>query len=257
MRKKATIMTTKRRNVFSQLYASILINAIYAMKNYPITLLNTLLAPLSILIVITLISKGTLLGVSIEGALMASMVASGMSIQGDLSHLKNDFKLQDMVVSSPTSSAVYMLGMAISEVIYSLPAFIVLTILAALFIHTTVTGYFILLTVIVLMFIFSISLGFIISTFSTDVMQNWAFSGILSTLLTTIPPIYYTITYIPLPFRYIAYISPTTYAAEIVQNAIGALPLSLTSLALDWAVVLGISLCLLFLAVKKSRWREV
>jgi ABC-2 type transport system permease protein len=249
-------MATRKRNVFSQVYASVLLNAIYAMLNYPITLVNTLMAPLSILIIIALVSHGALLDVSIEGALIASMVASGISIQGDLSHLKNDFKLQDMIVSSPTSAAIYMAGMALSEIVYSLPAFIVLTLLAALFIHTTLLGYLTIFVILILMFIFSISLGFIISTFSSDVMQNWAFSGILSTLLTTIPPIYYTITYIPLPYRYIAYISPTTYAAEIVQNAIGALPLSPAALALDWMVIIGISAVLLFLAVKKNRWRE-
>ena len=249
-------MATRKRNVFSQVYASVLLNAIYAMLNYPITLVNTLMAPLSILIIIALVSHGTLLDVSIEGALIASMVASGISIQGDLSHLKNDFKLQDMIVSSPTSAAIYMAGMALSEIVYSLPAFVVLTALAALFIHTSLLGYLTIFVILILMFIFSISLGFIISTFSSDVMQNWAFSGILSTLLTTIPPIYYTITYIPLPYRYIAYISPTTYAAEIVQNAIGALPLSPAALALDWMVIIGISAVLLFLAVKKNRWRE-
>ncbi len=249
-------MATRKRNVFSQVYASVLLNAIYAMLNYPITLVNTLMAPLSILIIIALVSHGALLDVSIEGALIASMVASGISIQGDLSHLKNDFKLQDMIVSSPTSAAIYMAGMALSEIVYSLPAFVVLTALAALFIHTSLLGYLTIFVILILMFIFSISLGFIISTFSSDVMQNWAFSGILSTLLTTIPPIYYTITYIPLPYRYIAYISPTTYAAEIVQNAIGALPLSPAALALDWMVIIGISTVLLFLAVKKNRWRE-
>ena len=31
-----------------------------------------------------------------------TMFSSGTSLQSDLSHLKNDFKLQDMVVGSPT-----------------------------------------------------------------------------------------------------------------------------------------------------------
>ncbi|MEM3212273.1 MAG: hypothetical protein QXR85_03110, partial [Candidatus Micrarchaeaceae archaeon] len=75
------------RNVFSQLYASILVNAIYAMKNYPVMLVNTLLAPLSILVIITFVSHGSLLDVGIMGALINTMMASGISLQGDLSHL--------------------------------------------------------------------------------------------------------------------------------------------------------------------------
>lgn len=244
-------------NKLSQLYASVLVNAIYSMKNYPITLVNTLLSPLSILIIITLVSHGALLDISVTGALIMAMVTSGIGLQADLSHLKNDFKVQDMVVSSPTTPFIYMLGMAISEIVFSIPALIVLVILAVLFVKATFLGAVVIFGVMALMFVFSIALGFFMSTFSTDVVQNYAFIGILSLFLTTIPPVYYPITYIPLPYRYIAYLSPTTYAAEIAQNAIGHLPLSPIMLAIDWIVVIAIAIVLLYLSIRKSRWREV
>ena len=245
-----------KRSTGSQIYASILVNAIYAMRNYPITFVSTLLAPVSILIVITLVSNGALLSVGVEGALITAMVTSGIGLQGDLSHLKNDFKLQDMVVSSPTTAFVYMLGMAISEIVYSLPAIVVLAILAILFIKTTIIGWIILLIILAIMFAFSIALGFLLSTFTSDIVQNWAFAGILSTILTTIPPIYYTINYIPAAFRPIAYLSPTTYAAELAQNAIGALQLSPLNIAVDWVMIIGIAIVLFYLSMKKSQWRE-
>ncbi|HIH50417.1 MAG: ABC transporter permease [Candidatus Micrarchaeaceae archaeon] len=244
------------RSKLSQLWASVLINAIYSMENYPITLVNTFMAPLSILIIITLVSHGTLLSVGLSGALIMTMVTSGIGLQADLSHLKNDFKVQDMVVSSPTSAFMYMLGMAVSEVIFSLPAIIILTILAVLFIKVTIIGAIVIFAVMALMFSFSIALGFFLSTYSTDIVQNYAFMGILSIFLTTIPPVYYPITYIPLPYRYIAYLSPTTYAAEIIQSAIGYLQLSTLTLAVDWAVVIAVAAVLLTLSIKKSRWRE-
>ncbi|MEM0150040.1 MAG: ABC transporter permease [Candidatus Micrarchaeaceae archaeon] len=245
------------RNVFSQLYASILINAIYAMKNYPIMLVNTLLAPLSILVIITFVSHGSLLDVGIMGALINTMMSSGISLQGDLSHLKNDFKLQDMVVSSPTSAFIYIFGMAISELVYSVPAIVTILILASLFVKMTVIGALSSFVALSLVFTFSIALGFTLSTFTSDVMQSWAFSGIISTLFSTIPPVYYPITYIPMPYRYLAYISPTTYAAEIVQNAIGFVHLAASNLAIDWAVLIAISIVLVAISAKKSRWREV
>lgn len=246
-----------KKNIIGQVYSSILVNAIYAMKNYPITLISTLLAPLSIMIVITLVSNGALLGVAILGALIASMVTAGTSLQGDLSHLKNDFRMQDMVVSSPTTAFVYLFGMAISEIVYALPALIALSILAVLFVPTSAVGAITIIVVLALIFSFSVALGFLLSTFSSDIMQNWAFAGIMSTLLTTIPPIYYPITLIPLPFRYIAYLSPTTYAAEIVQNAIGALQLTPSALVLDWIVLIVISSIIFIIAIKKNRWREI
>ncbi len=246
----------KKASRLSQLYASILINAIYSMENYPVTLVNTLLAPLSILIIIVLVSHGALLNISIAGALIMAMVTSGIGLQADLSHLKNDFKVQEMIVSSPTSAFIYMLGMAISEIIFSLPAIIILAVLAVLFIKATIIGAIIIFAVMALMFTFSIALGFFLSTYSTDIVQNYAFIGILSIFLTTIPPVYYPITYIPLPWRYIAYLSPTTYAAEIVQSAIGAVQFSNGMLAIDWIVIVALAAILLAISIKKSKWRE-
>lgn len=255
MMRKVAKMSGK--SIFSQILASILVNAIYAMKNYPVMIINALLAPLSILFIITFVSRGALVGVGIEGALMMSMISSGIGLQGDLSHLKNDFKLQDMVVTSQTKSSTYLAGMGISEIVYSLPVIVILVILAAIYIHPSVLQALAIIAVMALMFVFSIVLGFILSTYTSDVMQSWGFSGIISVLLSTIPPVYYPITYIPMPFQYIAYLSPTTYGAEIVQSATGFLSISTLNLYVDWFVIVAVTVILIVLAKKKARWREV
>jgi ABC-2 type transport system permease protein len=244
------------RSKFSQVMASVYINAVYAMENYPIMLVNTLLAPFSILIVITLVSHGELIQVGIEGALIMVTLSGGMSLQGDLSHLKNDMKLQDMVVSSPTSSFLYVVGMGISEIIYVSPVLLILAILSAVYIHPTLAQTAVIAAVIGIMFIFSITIGFLLSTFTSDVVQSWGFAGIVSTLLSTIPPVYYPISYIPQPLQYIAYISPTTYAAEIIQNAIGFISLTEANLIIDWVVIVLVCVVMLAVAYKKARWRE-
>ena len=240
-----------------EVLASVLVNSIYEMKNYPVVLLNTVLAPLSFLIVITFVSRGQLIGEAIEGGFIMSMFQSGMSLQGDLSHLKNDFKLQDMVVSSPTSPGAYVTGMALGEIIYSLPALAVLTVLAAVYIHPGVFESLELLGVFLLMFLGSVAMGFTLSTFSSDIVQSFAFSGLISTLFTTLPPVYYPITYIPLPFRYLAYLSPTTYAGEIAQSTTGLLQVSAVSVALAWVVLAAVTIVFGVIAVTKARWREV
>ena len=234
-----------------------LVNSIYAMKNYPVVLINTVLSPISFLIVVNFVSKGGLLDQAIEGAFIMSMFSNGMGLQADLSHLKNDFKLQDMVVSSPTTPGVYVLGMAISEIVYSIPALITLVVLLGVFVHPTILQALDLLGVMALMFSASVTIGFTLSTFSSDVVQSFAFSGLISTLFSTLPPVYYPITYIPLPFRYLAYLSPTTYAAEIAQSTTGLLQIPATLFALDWLVLIGITVILVWISVKKSRWREV
>ncbi|MEM0135452.1 MAG: ABC transporter permease [Thermoplasmatales archaeon] len=249
-------MRTKKR-IGSQIMASILVNSIYAMINYPVVLINTLLAPLAILAVVTFASKGVLLPVAAVGALIMNMVSSGTSLQQDLSHLKNDMRLQDMIVSSPTSSFVYIIGMALSEIVYSIPTLIFLIILNVIFVKITVVGGFILFLDMATIFTFSISLGFFLSTFTSDIIQSWGFSGILSPLLTTIPPVYYPISYIPFPYRYLAYLSPTTYASEIAQSQTGYYTLGPSGFAIAWIVLIAITAVLTYLALKRSRWREV
>jgi ABC-2 type transport system permease protein len=240
-----------------QVIASVLVNAIYAMKNYPVVLLNTVLAPISFLLIVNFVSRGTLLSQAIEGAFIMSMFSSGMGLQADLSHLKNDFKIQDMVVSSPASPAAYVLGMALSEIVYSIPALIALTVLMAVYVQPGAVEALELTAVILMMFTTSVTLGFTLSTFSSDIVQSFAFSGLISTLFTTLPPVYYPITYIPLPFRYLAYLSPTTYAAEIAQSATGLLQTSELSIVLAWVVLAAVTTVFAVIAVTKARWREV
>jgi ABC-2 type transport system permease protein len=245
-----------KHNKISQILASVLVNAIYAMENYPIMLVNALLAPFSILIVIVLVSHGGLIKVGIEGALIMTTISAGIGLQGDLSHLKNDMKLQDMIVSSPTSSFTYLTGMGASELIFAAPVMVLLAILAAIYIHPTLIQTAIIVGVMIVTFVFSIVLGFVLSTLTSDVVQSWGFTGIVSVLLSTIPPVYYPLSYIPKPFQYLAYISPTTYAAEIVQNAIGYISISRLNLVVDWIVLIAVCAALIVISYKKARWRE-
>jgi ABC-2 type transport system permease protein len=248
------IASVKKR--LNQIAAGILVNAIYEMKNYPIVLINTVLSPLSFLILIVFVSRGSLLGYAIIGGFIMSMFSNGIALQGDLSHLKNDFKLQEMVVSSPASAGTYVTGMALSELIYSSPALAVLVVLAAIYLHAPFPQGMLFFGVLLTMFLTSIALGFTLATFSSDIVQSFAFSRLISTLFSTLPPVYYPITLIPHPFQYLAYLSPTTYAAQIAQNALGFLALSPRTVELDWAVLLTVTLALFLVAVKKARWRE-
>ncbi|MGD0449466.1 MAG: ABC transporter permease [Candidatus Bathyarchaeia archaeon] len=246
-----------RRNRLSQILAGVLVNAIYEMKNYPVVLISTVISPLSLLAVVTFVTNGALFGTAIEGGLIMIFFSSGIALQSDLSHLKNDFKLQDMVVSSPTSARLYMGGMALAEIVYSIPGIVILIVLAGIYLHPSLLQIAILSIVLLLMFAISVALGFMLSTFSNDVVQSYAFSRLLSLLFATLPPVYYPITYIPAPFNYLAYLSPTTYAAEIMHSATGYLKISSILLIFDWAVLIAVSAVILYIAVKKTRWKDV
>ena len=246
-----------RRSKLSQILAGVLVNAIYEMKNYPVVLISTVISPLSLLAVVTFVTNGALFGTAIEGGLIMIFFSSGIALQSDLSHLKNDFKLQDMVVSSPTSARLYMSGMALAEIVYSIPGLVILIILAGVYLHPSLLQIAILSIVLLLMFAVSVALGFMLSTFSNDVVQSYAFSRLLSLLFATLPPVYYPITYIPSPFNYLAYLSPTTYVAEIMHSATGYLNISSNLLIFDWVVLLTVTAIILYIAIRKTRWKDV
>lgn len=246
----------RKRSRLSQLMAPVLVNSIYEMRNYPVVLINTILSPLSFLVLIVFVSRGSLIGTAIMGGFIMTLFGSGSSLQSDLSHLKNDLKLQDMVVSSPTPWHVYLMGMAISELVYSLPALAVLSILASFYMNITIFGILELVAVLFTVFLTSIAIGYTFATFSSDIVQSFAFSRLVSTLLSTIPPVYYPISYIPVPYRYLAYLSPTTYAAELAQSAGGYVTLSPQTAIIDWIILIGVTVVLLLVAKSKARWRE-
>ncbi len=246
-----------KRSRLSQILAGVLVNAVYEMKNYPVVLISTVISPLSLLAVVTFVSSGALLGAAIEGGLIMIFFSSGIALQSDLSHLKNDFKLQDMVVSSPTSAKMYMGGMAVAELVYSLPGIAILVALSAIYIQPNLIQIATLSAVLLLMFAVSIAIGFMLSTVSSDVVQSYAFSRLLSLLFATLPPVYYPITLVPYPLNYLALLSPTTYAAMIMHNSTGFLDLSAVEVAANWAVLLGVCAVIMYIAVKKTRWREI
>ncbi len=246
-----------KRSKLSQILAGVLVNAIYEMKNYPVVTISTVISPLSLLAVVAFVSNGALFGTAIQGGLIMIFFSSGIALQSDLSHLKNDFKLQDMIVSSPTSARMYMGGMALAEIVYSIPGLAILIALTAIYIQPDPIQIAIMTAVLLLMFAISVAIGFMLSTFSSDVVQSYAFSRLLSLLFATLPPVYYPISYVPVPFNYLAYLSPTTYAAELMHSATGYLTLSTTQIIIDWAVLIGVCAVIMLVAVKKTRWRDV
>jgi ABC-2 type transport system permease protein len=240
----------------SQLLASILVNAIYEMRNYPVILVNTLISPLSFLILIFFVSRGELLGIAILGGMIMTMFQSGMFLQADLSHLKNDFRLQEMVVASPTGPGAYVAGMALSELIYSSPALLVLIVLFGLFVPVTWFQAVAIAIILLLMFLSSVSLGFALSTVSSDIVQSFGFSRLITTLFSTLAPVYYPLTLIPEPYQVLAYLSPTTYTARLVQALAGFAVVPPGTMLLDATVVVGLTALFLYIGVRKSRWRE-
>jgi ABC-2 type transport system permease protein len=254
------------RSFFSIVY----LNGILPMRAQPLYLVNTIASPLAFLFFVVIASKGTLLAFGITGGMILTILTTGTGIQADLVHYKQDLKFQDVVVASPVEAPVYVAGMAFSEFVYAIPGLVVFVLLSLVRLPGgpligmayTAIGSLTLFGALVLVWAFSAALGFTIATYFSDIRETFVFSPLISLVMTTLPPVYYPIQYIPSSIRWAAYLSPTTYAADLVHRALCVVGSacyetpSLSAEALDWGVLVGLTAVLFFLAATKARWRE-
>jgi len=234
----------------------IVLNGLIPIRTQPLYLVNLLASPLSFLFFIDVVSHGALLRFGITGGMVLTMLSAGTGLQSDLTHYRHDLKFQDIVVASPVEAPIYTLGMALSELVYSLPG---LGVFIALFVADGLANPIsvpVLAGVMLLVWGFATALAFTLATYFQDVRETFMFSPIISLVLTVLPPVYYPLSALPSWARVFARFSPTTYAAQLVQGSVNLVPLSLASAAIDWVVLGGVTAALLLVAAFKARWKE-
>ncbi|HYK93410.1 MAG TPA: ABC transporter permease [Thermoplasmata archaeon] len=231
-------------------------NGIIPIRRQPLYLVNLLASPLAFLFFIVIASGGGLLPYAIGGGMILTVLSIGTSLQADLSHYRHDMKLQDLMVATPVEAWVYVSGMAFSEFVYSIPGMAVFAVLWTLHGGATLVGAATLIAVLLLVWAFASALGFTLATFFSDVRETFAFSPLISLGLTVLPPVYYPISSLNSTVRPFAYLSPTTYAADLLHGVVGLGSPSLEAQVIDWAVLIGFTVALLALTTWKARWRE-
>lgn len=234
----------------------VVMNGVIPIRTQPLYLVNLLASPLSFLFFITIVSKGALVPYGITGGMILTMLSVGTGLQSDLTHYRHDLKFQDIVVASPVEAPVYVAGMALSELVYSLPG---LALFVALFFfegYATVTSLVILTGVLLLIWAFATALAFTLATYFEDVRETFLFSPLISLGLTVLPPVYYPLSSLPAWAQTVARFSPTTYAAQLVQGSVGLIPLGFEAAVVDWAVLVACVIALFAIAGLKARWQE-
>jgi len=244
------------RHRLRSLGALVLLNGLIPIRTQPLYLVNLLASPLSFLFFITVVSHGTLIRYGITGGMVLTMLSAGTGLQSDLTHYRHDLKFQDIVVASPVEAPVYTLGMALSELVYSLPGLAVFVVLFVLYGLANPLSISVLLGVMLLVWGFATALAFTLATYFQDVRETFMFSPLISLVLTVLPPVYYPLSLLPSWAQVVARFSPTTYAAALVQGSVGLAPSSLASGAVDWGVLGGVTAALFAVAAFKARWKE-
>lgn len=225
------------------------------LRRNPLSMVFTAISPFSLLFVLFVISNGHYIQFAVSGSLVMALVGYGLALGQDISFYKTEYKIQDVFVASPVSPLTYMTGLALSELLFGLPALIVLTLLAASF----GTSYFnlpLLLSNIVLIWGAMSAMGFFLSSHMLHMRNATQIISFVNVVLAVIPPVYYSIERLPLVLHYIAYLLPTTHASIILQYTMGLPTPKEWSPGLGITVQLAYLIGLVLLAKTKAIWRE-
>ncbi len=227
----------------------------------PAVTITPVLIPFIFLYFLSLISPPSLLPLEIVGAMLFTMQNIGSWVLGDSATWRIECSLQDMFVASPLSRIRYLFGVAFSNLIAMIPALIVLFLLLDWIggARGHPVTWLVILTLFVSLFtlwvLFS-SIGIAISSRVRTQREIWPVGNLTFTLLGMLSPLYYPLSALPPDWQVAARFLPTTYAALLVQGALGVTPATPSQMVV-YAALLGVcALVGLFVSLRLYRWGE-
>ncbi|MGA9839265.1 MAG: ABC transporter permease [Thermoplasmata archaeon] len=227
----------------------------------PAVAVTPVLLPFIFLYFLSLISPPSLLPLEIVGAMLFTMQNIGSWTLGDSAFWRIECSLQDMFVASPLSRIRYLFGIAISNLIAMLPALAILVVLLAWVGGarghplTPLAGVALVTGLFTLWVLFS-SIGIAISSRIQTQREIWPVGNLTFTILGMLSPLYYPLSALPPVWQDAARFLPTTYAALLIQGALGITPAS--PLEMVWyAFLLGVcAIAGLAITLRLYRWGE-
>jgi ABC-2 type transport system permease protein len=237
-------------------------NGLLALRRSPIMFVAVVLTPLSFLFFLYVIAPHSVLPFGIVGGVMFTALFTGNGMLNDCAYLRLERQLQQVFITSPMRPLSWILGMALSELAFTLPALVLFLIVLGLVVQIGVLTFLALVGVILLTWLLATSLGFLISTFFRTLREIWPVGTVVFTTLSVLPPVFYPLAEIPANFRWAAFISPSTFASQLADHAAG-LPLptisvvpSLSSIPVEATGMVLLAVLFTLVAMRLARWRE-
>ncbi|HKS59487.1 MAG TPA: ABC transporter permease [Thermoplasmata archaeon] len=234
-------------------------NGILPLWRSPLLIAAVFLTPFSFLFFLKVIAPAALFPFGVVGGILFTTLFTGNGMLNDCAYLRLERQLQQIFVASPVRPASYILGMALSELAFALPATVLFVVILALVLPLSVLGVLGLIGVILLTWLMASSLGFLVSTFFRQLREIWPIGTLVFSTISVLPPVFYPIGVIPEAYRWVAFLAPSTFAAQLADRAAG-LPNLTSGLLGNFGFLLGgLGLLTLFFALAASflaRWRE-
>jgi ABC-2 type transport system permease protein len=181
------------------------------------------------LIVFVAILAADLLPITLIGALVYSMFLIGQRVLNEAAYIRIDHKLNELYHASPLSPEGYFVGIAGGMLVAYLPPSLVhpLGLVAALSLAVCLLA----------VWAISSTIGYVVSTLFKDMKTIWPYSALLTNLFGILPPVFYPLARVPIEWRSLVLVVPTSAAAVLVNAAAG-----LESIALGEAITAAIAL---------------
>lgn len=225
------------------------------LRRNPMSLVFTAISPFSLLFVLFVISGGEWTKYAVAGSLVMALVGYGLALGQDISFYKTEYKVQDVFVASPVSPLTYMMGLALSELLFGLPALIVLASLVVFF-GASIFSIPLLIAIILLIWGSMSAMGFFLSSHMLHMRNATQVISFVNVILAILPPVFYPITFMPEVLQPLAYAMPTTHASMMLQHIMGEPTPEEWSLGFGFAVQIAYLIGFVVLAKTKALWRE-
>ena len=224
------------------------------LRRNPMSLVFTAISPFSLLFVLFVISGGQYIHFAVAGSLVMALVGYGLALGQDISFYKTEYKVQDVFVASSVSPLTYMTGLALSELLFGLPALAVLATLVVYF--GSIFSIPLLVATILLIWGAMSAMGFFLSSHMLHMRNATQVISFVNVILAVLPPVFYSIDIMPEVLRPLAYAVPTTHASLMLQYIMGMPTAPDWSLGFGFAIQIAYLVGFIMLAKTKAIWRE-
>jgi len=129
--------------------------------------------------------------------------------------------LNELYHASPLSPEAYFVGIAGGMLVaYLPPSLFVLAILELLH-PLSLVAWLVLAACLLAVWAVSSTIGYVVSTLFKDMKTIWPYSALLTNLFGIVPPVFYPIRFVPIEWRSVVLLLPTSGAAVLVNSATG------------------------------------
>jgi ABC-2 type transport system permease protein len=238
-----------------QVFLIAYVTGILWLKRNPISLVFTAISPFSLLFVLFVVSGPGYTPIALAGSLVMALVGYGLALGQDISFYKTEYKIQDVFVASPVSPLTYMMGLALSELLFGLPALVVLASLVFAF-GAPISSIPLLVATIVLIWGSMSAMGFFLSSHMLHMRNATQVISFVNVILAVLPPVFYSPDIIPPALQPLVYALPTTHASLMFQHLMQRETPEVWSLGFGFAIQIAYLAGFVLLAKTKALWRE-